>query len=873
MSNPSTFGGRIKQLRQEHGLTQDTLAERVGCATQTIRKIEAGQRRPSFQIAAKLAQELGIAPEDRACFVRFSRDEPGAEQIDLPTPFASETQPADLAPPPSNLPTPLTRLIGREQEVMHAQQLLLREDVRLLTLVGPGGAGKTRLAVELAAGLEDQFADGVVFVNLVPVHDLALVVPAIADAVGIGEEGARPRLDRLKDGLRAKRLLLVLDNFEQVVPAAGLVAELLSSCPGVKALVTSREVLRVRGEQVFVVQPLLVPNSKCATANDLLSQSAAVQLFAERAAAARPGFAITDQNAPAIARLCQRLDGLPLAIELAAARSMLFAPEAMLARLGSRLKLLTGGPRDLPARQQTLRNTIAWSYDLLTDSEQKVFRRLCVFISGRTLDAIEAVCTAAGDIELEIVDVIASLVDKSLLWQDAATSHEPQFLMLETIREFGLEQLEHSGEAEATQQAHANYYLQLVEQCEPHLWGGSQEQWLDRLEQEHGNLRVALAWCLETESVVSGSLSVAANPDQSIAPHIQRSPDEKASQARRYEPRATDHGSRTEMALRMAGRLWRFWSVRGHWTEGQRLLEQALSRPGGAAPTHRWLALHGAGNLSLDLGEYARAKAYYEESLAVTRQLKMQRGIANSLLNLSQVAFYQGDLQRALTLQEESLAIHRAIGNQIGIALSLHNLAAILEQQGHYDRAAPLAEESLARYRDLGDSLGTALALHDLALLARHYEAYERAGKLFEEGRTIYEKLGAKNDLARALNDLGELAEDQGKYTSASALYEESLRLAAELGDRRCQAIALTSLAQLAHRMGDDERAVALYNKSLSLRRDLGDTWGAAKVLESLGRIVRQQGRISIQAYYTSDDGAAFVHRSECLVLATTAAA
>jgi predicted ATPase/DNA-binding XRE family transcriptional regulator/Tfp pilus assembly protein PilF len=799
MSNPSTFGGRLKQLRQEQGLTQDTLAERVGCATQTIRKIESGQRRPSYQIAAKLAEELSIAPEERARFIRFSRDESRAEYSIPPAQAVSDTRPASPPPSSGNLPTPLTRLIGREQEVGSARELLLRADLRLLTLVGPGGAGKTRLGVDVAAGLEDRFADGVVFVNLVSLRDPDLVIPTIADAMGIGEEGGRPRLERLKEGLRAKRLLLVLDNFEHVMPAAVLVADLLASCSGLKALVTSREVLRVRGERVFAVHPLPIPDRKHTTAGDLLSQSAVVQLFTERAAAARPGFAITDENAPAIAELCRRLDGLPLAIELAAARSTLFQPEAMLARLGSRFKLLTGGPRDVPTRQQTLRNAIAWSYDLLTDSEQKLLRRLSVFIGGYTLDAIEAVCTAAGAIEIEIFDGLASLVDKSLLRQDATTSHEPGFLMLETIREYGLEQLEHSGEAEATRDAHAHYYLQLVERCEPQLWGGAQEQWLDRLEQEHGNLRVALAW------------------------HI-----------------AQDKG--VEPGLRMAGRLWRFWSVRGHWTEGQQWLEQALSRRAEASPADTWLALHGAGNLSLDLGEYTRARAYYEESLAVTQRLEAQQGIANSLLNLSMVNFYQGDLQEAITLQEESLAIHRAVGNNIGIALALHNLASLLEQQGDYNRAAILAEESLARYKDLGDSLGMALALHDLALLAHRHGAYERARTLLEECGTIYDRLGAKNDLARALNDLGELADDQGKYASARSLYEESLRLAAELGDRRCQAAALNNLGRLAHRTGDEGRAVALCSQSLSLRRDLGDKRGIATAQESLSQMTQQPG-------------------------------
>jgi predicted ATPase/DNA-binding XRE family transcriptional regulator len=799
MSNPSTFGGRLKRLRQEHGLTQDVLAERVGCATQTIRKIEGGQRRPSYQIAARLAQELGLAAEDRAHFIRLSRDDAREEPIGLPAHAVSETQLANLAPTHGSLPTPLTRLIGREQEVLSARKLLQREDLRLLTLIGPGGAGKTRLGVEVAAGLEDHFADGIVFVNLVPIRDADLVVPTIADAVGIGEEGGRSRLARLKDGLRAKRLLLVLDNFEQVIPAATLVADLLSSCAGLKALVTSREILRVRGEHLFSVLPLPIPETKPASPSDLLSGYAAVQLFAERAAAVRPGFAITNENAPTVAELCRRLDGLPLAIELAAARSTLLQPKEILAWLGSRLKLLTGGPRDLPTRQQALRNTIAWSYDLLTDSEQKLLRRLCVFSSERTLDAIEAICSAAGELEFEIVDGLASLADKSLLWQDALASRPSQFQILETIREYGLEQLEHSGEAEVTRHAHAHYYLQLVEQTEPHLWGGAQAQSLDRLEREHDNLRAALAWY-------------------------------------------TAHDEGIEPALRMAGRLWRFWDMRGHWSEGQQWLEKALSRRAGANPAHSWIALHGAGNLSLNLGEYARARAYYEESLAVTQALRIQNGIANSLLNLSQVTFFQGDLQAAIALQEQSLAIHRGAGNNIGVALALNNLAELLEQQGDYDRAAAFAEESLARYQDLHDSRGMALALHNLAVLAHRHGTYERARTLLEQCRAIYSQLGDKYDLARVLNDLGELAGDRRECESARALYEESLRLATELGDRRRQAAVLNNLGRLAHRMGDHGRAVALCNKSLSLQRDLGDKRGIATALGSLSQIGLQPG-------------------------------
>lgn len=788
MANPPAFGARLKQLRQQHGLTQEMLAERVGYAAETIRKIESGLRRPSHQVATKLAEEFGIAPAECANFVHLAREAPDQQAAGLTVQAAAVTFP--VTPVPNNLPRPLTPLIGREQEVLDAQQRLLCEEMRLLSLVGPGGVGKTRLALEVAAGLTGQFDDGVVFVNLVPIDDPELVIPTIADLLDIGEEGGQPRLERLKAGLHARQMLLVIDNFEQVVGAAPYVAELLAACPGLKALVTSRELLRVRGEHVLPVLPLALPDIAQATTTELW-RSAAVQLFSARAQAVNPAFVITDANLLTVAELCQRLDGLPLAIELAAARITLFSPEAMLARLGREPKLCTGGPRDLPARQQTLWNTIAWSYDLLTPSEQQLFRRLCVFTGGRTLDAIEAVCRAAGDSVLDIVDGLASLSNKSLLRQVVMPDGEPRFLMLETIWKYGLEQLEQSGEAETTRRAHAHYYTQLVAQAERQLWGAGQEQALARLEQEHNNLRAALTWYLAR--------------DEGVVP-----------------------------ALDMAGCLWRFWNIRGHWSEGLRWLEQALERRAQTDPKHIWLALHGAGNLALDLGDYPRARAYYEESLAVTRCLDKPNAIANSLLNLSVAILYQGQLEEAITLQEQALAIHREQNNLIGIALALHNLAGMFEKQRDYQRAAAYAEQSLALYQQLGDSRGTAWAIHDLALLAHRRGSYERARQLLDECEAIYYRLESKNDLAQVLNDLGELVAEQGDTKAARVLYSESLKLAVELGDRRCQATVFHNLGQLALQGGDEEQAFLLYNKSLALWRDLGDSRHCSQVQQSL---------------------------------------
>jgi len=397
---------------------------------------------------------------------------------------------------PNNLPVQFTPFIGREQELSTIQQLLLQEGVRLATLTGPGGTGKTRLGVQVAAELIDSFADGVFFVNLAPVNDTALVVPTIAETLGMREAGGQPLLKRLAEELQQKQILLLLDNFEQVVSAAVQVVDLLSTCPDLKVLVTSREVLHVQAEHEFPVPPLPLPDPKSLPDLATLSHNAAVALFIQRAQAVKPDFQVTNANARAIAEICVRLDGLPLAIELAAARMKLLPPQALLARLGQSLQVLTGAARDLPARQQTLRNTIAWSYHLLDAAEQRLFCRLSVFVGGCTLEAAEAICAAPGDGNEagQVLEIVASLIDKSLLQQIAQEGEEPRFAMLETIREYGLERLEASSKAEVTQRSHAEYFLTLAERAEPEVRSAQQITWIARLEHEHDNLREALRW-------------------------------------------------------------------------------------------------------------------------------------------------------------------------------------------------------------------------------------------------------------------------------------------------------------------------------------------------------------------------------------------
>jgi predicted ATPase/class 3 adenylate cyclase len=393
---------------------------------------------------------------------------------------------------PNNLPAQVTSFIGRQREGSALRDGLLRPDVRLLTLTGPGGTGKTRLALHVAADLVDDFEHGVFFVSLAPISDPALVTSAIAQTQGLWETGGRSLLAHLKSALRDKRMLLVLDNFEQVVSAAPVVADLLAACPYLKILVTSRVVLRLNGEQEFAVPPLALPDFRQPPDMAALSHYAALELFMHRALAVKPDFAATQENAAAIADICVQLDGLPLAIELAAARTKILPPQAMRLRLGRRLDLLKGGARDLPARHQTLRQAIAWSYDLLDDAEKALFRRLAVFVGGGTLEMLEKVCNVTGDLEVDVLDGVAALVDESLVRQEEQANGEPRFRMLETIREYAWECLETSPEVEVVRQAHASCYSALAEAAEAQMTGPQQAIWLNRLESEHGNLRAAL---------------------------------------------------------------------------------------------------------------------------------------------------------------------------------------------------------------------------------------------------------------------------------------------------------------------------------------------------------------------------------------------
>jgi len=679
-----------------------------------------------------------------------------------------------------NLPMPPTPLVGREQVVEAARLLLQRPEVRLLTFTGTAGVGKTRLALQVATELLDDFADGVCFVPLAPITDPHLVIPTIAHSLGLTETINQPTLDLLKAYVRDKQFLLLLDNFEQIVTAAPLLAALLEACPKLKLLVTSREVLHLRAEQQFPVPPLSLPDLKQPPDTEAFPHYAAIALFLQRVQATRPDFQLTSANARTVVDICIRLDGLPLAIELAAARIKVLSPQALLARLERRLQVLTGGARDLPERQRTLRDTIQWSYDLLSAEEQRLFRCLAVFVGGCTLEAAEAVYIARGEVAGDVFNAVTSLIDKSLVQQRQPTDAEPRLLLLETIREYGLECLAANGELEVTRRAHAAYYLQLAEKAEPHFFGPEEALWLDRLDRELNNLRAALQWAID-----------------------------------KGEARES-----METALRLAGALLWFWMVRGYTSEALTALERALASCQGVAPAVRAKALVTAGVLAYDLEQ---KNALLRESLALYQELGDTHGMALSLFWMGMGAEAEGNIAEAYQLIEEALALFKQVGDQVYIAWSYARFATQLALQGEYTRAHALRVENLRRFREQGNTWGMAATLSEMGRsLFFTGDDPARVRSLLQEGLALAREMGIFNEIVHALSFLVELALAQGDAAGARSLIEEAWGIVRDRGDRGNEPWLLFFSGQVAVMEENYAAAYACYKESLA-RGDKSD--------------------------------------------------
>ena len=659
---------------------------------------------------------------------------------------------------PNILPASLTSLLGREKETVSLGQLLRSSEVRLVTITGPGGVGKTSLALQVAHDVQDDFIDGVFFISLAAISDSTLIIPTIAHTLGVIESPNRLLLDSLKEFLRDRQVLLMLDNFEQIMSAAPLLSELLSACTGLRMLATSREALHLRGEQEFPLSPLALPDQSSV---EVLLHYSGIALFVQRAQAIQPEFKLTTDNATSVAEICARLDGLPLAIELAAARIKLLPPQAMLTRLQeSSLTLLTSGAHDLPARQQTLRSAIQWSYDLLNGDEQRTFRRLSVFVGGCTLQA------ALSAIEpTTSLDTLDSLVNKSLLRQ-IETDAEPRLTMLETIREFGLEQLTHTHELESTRRAHAEYYLSFAEDAERQLTGADQKNWLRRLEREQDNLRAALHWAIEHQEV--------------------------------------------ELAQRMAGALQVFWLTRGYWSEGRRWLEESLAMDSDAAlaPVVRAKTLYGAGALTRFQGDFARARMLLEQSLTLYRPLADKTGVLMALVELSRITAYQDDQTAKKAFLAEAASLLETLPDTVMKAYAYTELATTMLDINvspiqFPPEASRYMAESVRINRALNNPAGLALALARQGSGALFTGDFTLMASQLDEAERLALELGDERILSRLAGLHMLLDMRKGDLTAARRRLQDTFQRAANRGDHQLP-IWLPMLAVVLHGQGLD---------------------------------------------------------------------
>lgn len=726
--------------------------------------------------------------------------------------------PADFPPPATtsaqrtlyNVPSPSTSFVGREKEVAAIGDLLDQPDVRLLTLLGTGGVGKTRLALQVVGKIAPRFAGGVCFVSLDQLSDPEGVVPAIAGTLGLsgGQEGRdAPLIEQVQAALRDAPFLLILDNFEQVMAARRAVVTLLAGCPQLKIMITSRELLRVQAEYLFEVPPLPLPDPEALRDVGKLSHFAAITLFVQRARAVAAQFRLTDANAGAVAGICARLDGIPLAIELAAARMRHFTAPAVLAQLEHGLSALRGTMQDAPARQHTLYETIDWSYHLLEPAEQRVFRRLAVFVGGASLEAASKVCADTNEAGEQVLELLAALVDKSMAQRRGQNESDTRYWLLQTLSEYGLERLREAGELESTRAAHAAFYLSWVERIVPLLSGAEQIRWLDQLDQEYENVRAALEW-----------LSAGTE----------------------------EESERIEQALRLCVALLGYWETRGYFKEGMTFMERALLKSRDVAPAVRALALHNAGFLALLQDDSERAQEFLRESQALFRESGERAGMANILRLQGNLALAKNRYKIARRLLEEAMAIYRERGDTRRAASTRNALAQIALVQCDFKKAGILLEENQAIYNASGDQDGMAyvLCLQALLLFLSRGDAAE-ARSLAEQSLERFKVVGNRRFVAYVSTLLGEILLMQGDEEDAPlrAMLLESLAIYRALGDRSGTAEVLMSHALLTTRQGETEATRAALVESWDLTRTLGAQEMAARCLERAGEFAVGQGK------------------------------
>ena len=812
-----SFGEWLKRRRNAEGLTQEQLARQLHCSTSALRKFESEVRRPSLEIVEQLADIFHIPQEERKAFLRFTRGDwqaiSSGDQEEAPwriTPLRVETQ-IEAATPRNNLPLQLTSFIGREEE--RAEIIDLVKTNRLVTLSGAGGIGKTRLSLEVAREALNSFPDGLWFIEFAPLSDAALLPRAIVNTLGLLEQANRPSQEILTDFLKDKNALLILDNCEHVIQACAQLTEtLLRTCPDLHILVTSREALAIPGEIIHLVPPLALPEADEATIEGL-TRYEAIWLFMERARTALPGFTVTPEQVSVIVNICRRLDGIPLALELAAARVKLLHVEEIAERLDDRFSVLTGGGRTALPRQQTLKATIDWSHDMLSETEHCIFRQLSVFAGGWTLTAAESVCTDAGQDGIaspQVLDLLTSLVNKSLILTQRKDEREVRYHMLETLREYAREKLWAAGEGEQMQQRHLAYFVEVAEQAEPHLRAFNMVFWLDRLEAEHDNIRAALEWA---------------------------------------------HKNDNELQLRLASALLWFWHIRGHKNEGIEWVERALSIEAldrGSQPmtTERALfrgkALNASGSLMVMNHEYGRAPLRLKESLALFRELGPvgKQGMGYALLRLGAM-LPTGEIEGRRML-EQSLAVFRETGDKFGTAECLMQLAghaASFAQQGDdYSQAILFTEEQLALRREIGDLDGIAGALTTLGDLVLSRDDYEKATAFYGEALNSFRAVRNAGAESLALTGYGDIFFQRGDYQQAAEIYEEALSLAYDLGYEFLIACNLYNLGSIAWFRGEYARAVEFIAESRPIFRKMGDHWLSAANLHLLGEIALAEG-------------------------------